>query len=344
MKRSGDVTASAIILVCGSGLAILMALLMLLAFTTTQLPPEQRAVEFIIPIVYALLAAWGIATGVGILRLRPWARISIIVMSSLTIFFVVCGALGLMLVPMLLSQNPEIPAAAARMAVLVGIATMLVPLAVAIWWVVLFTRKRVVLEFATHGAAAVSTIESDAVLAGTALPLAISAPTRPPIPTSIRVIAIIVVACAPFALVSLPLAIRAHLPTIILGFWMTGWAAPAYLVISVAIQIVFSIAILRRRFRALDGLIAYLLFAVLNALLFVISPARNAFFDVITRTQTSTPGMDPEIMVRFMKTAMPIMVALSVLLFAVALYFLFTRRKAFREACDARREARKLRA
>ena len=36
MKRSGDVTASAIILFCGSGLIILMAVLMVLAFTTTD--------------------------------------------------------------------------------------------------------------------------------------------------------------------------------------------------------------------------------------------------------------------------------------------------------------------
>ena len=336
MKRSGDVTASAIILFCGSGLIILMAVLMVLAFTTTPLPPEQRAVEVMMPIVYALIAAWGIATGVGILQLRPWARISTIVMSSAAIFFTVCGALGMMMVPLLLQQEPGVSAAAVKVVVFVGLIIMAVPLAIAIWWVILFTRKRVQLEFATRGATGIASTTPGAGIAADFAPTFAVAPSTPQTPISIRVIAIFMLVTAPGALLSLPLAIRAHLPTIILGVWMTGWTTPAYLVISVAIQIVLSVAILRRRFRALDGLIAYLLFATLNALLFFISPARSAFFDAITRAQSTTPGVDPELMGRFMKMVMPIIMGFSILLFALALYFLFTRRKAYRAACAAR--------
>ena len=336
MKRSGDVTASAIILFCGSGLIILMAVLMVLAFTTTPLPPEQRAVEVMMPIVYALIAAWGIATGVGILQLRPWARISTIVMSSAAIFFTVCGALGMMMVPLLLQQEPGVSAAAVKVVVFVGLIIMAVPLAIAIWWVILFTRKRVQLEFATRGATGIASTTPGAGIAADFAPTFAVAPSTPQTPISIRVIAIFMLVTAPGALLSLPLAIRAHLPTIILGVWMTGWTTPAYLVISVAIQIVLSVAILRRRFRALDGLIAYLLFATLNALLFFISPARSAFFDAITRAQSTTPGVDPELMGRFMKMVMPIIMGFSILLLALALYFLFTRRKAYRAACAAR--------
>lgn len=339
MKRSGDVTASAIVLFLGSALVVLMAVAMIVGAAVTPLPSEQRAMQFVLPIFYGLLAAWGIATGVGVLQLRPWARISMIVMSSVAIFFTVCGALGIMMVPFLLQQDPNIPAGATRIVVFIGLIVLGVPLAVAIWWLVLFTHARVRIEFATRGAAAVSSATPSAAIATGFAPPFAAAPSATDIPISIRVIAIIILVTAPVALFSLPLAIRAHLPTIILGIWMTGWTAPAYLVISVAIQIVLPIAVLRRRLRALDGLIAYLLFATLNALLFFVSSSRNAFFDAITRAESTTPGMDPEMMGRFMKMAMPIVMGFSVLLFALALYFLFTRRRAFREACEARRIA-----
>ncbi|MHB8484263.1 MAG: hypothetical protein ACYDCM_00830 [Candidatus Acidiferrales bacterium] len=339
MKRSGDVTASPIILFCGSALMALMAVAIIVAATAAAVPPEQRAMEFTIPIFYAFVAAWGIATGVGILQLRPWARISIIVMSALAIFFAVCGGIGLMLVPMLLSGEPDVPAAAARMGVLIGLAVLIVPLAIAIWWLVLFTRARVRTEFATRGAAVVSSANMRAASAPEFVPAVVATPSMPEIPISIRVVAVFILVTAPFALLSLPLAVRTHLPTIILGVLVTGWGTPAYLVASVVIQIALAVALLLKRFRAVDGLIAYLLFAALNGLLFLISPAREVFLDALIRVQSSTPGVDPEMLRRFTYTLMPGIMGVSVLFFAIAVYFLFTRRKAFRAACEARQTA-----
>ncbi len=343
MKRSGDVTAAAIVLFFGSGLMVLMAVVMTAGTAVTPLPPEQRAGQSVLAIFYALMAAWGIATGVGILQLRPWARISIIVMSGVAVFFAVCGALGIMMVPLLLQQEPSVPVAAIKVVVLVGLIMLAVPLAIAIWWLILFTRKRVQFEFATRGATAISSAIPGATPAPDPapgfVPAFATAPSTPQIPISIRVIAIIILVSAPVALFSLPLAIRAHLPTIILGVWMTGWATPAYVGISVAIQIALPIAVLRRRLRALDGLIAYLLFATLNAMLFFVSPSRNAFFDALMRAQSTAPGVDPGLVRQFISTVMPFVMGVSVLLFAIALYFLFTRRKAYRAACEAHRIA-----
>ncbi|MHB8755333.1 MAG: hypothetical protein ACYC92_10320 [Candidatus Acidiferrales bacterium] len=342
MKRSGDVTASAIILFFGSAIAVLMALLMLLAFKATPLPPEQRAVEWTMPIVYALVAAWGIPTGVGILQLRPWARTSIIVMSGMAIVFTVCGALGMMALPLLFQQEPGVPSAAIKVVMFVGLIIMAVPLAIAIWWVILFTRRRVRLEFATRGAGVVSSAIPGAAPAldpapGFA-PAFAAAPSTPQIPISIRVIAIFILVTAPFALLSLPLAVRTHVPTIVLGVLVTGWGTPAYLVASVVIQIALAAALLLKRFRAVDGMIVYLLFALLNALLFFVSPVRNVFLDSLIRVQSSTPGIDPEMLRRFINTLMPVIMGVSALSFAIALYFLFTRRRAYRAACEARRE------
>jgi len=339
MKRAGDVTAAAIVLFFGSGLMVLMAVAMIVGAAVTSLPPEQRAMQFILPIFYALAAAWGIATGIGILQLRPWARISAFAMSAMTILFTVCGGIGLMLVPMVLKQDPNVPAEAIRIVVFVGLIGLGIPLAIAIWWLVLFTRARVRVEFATRGAATVSSATQGTAIATDLAPAFAAAASAPEMPISIRVIALFILITAPCALMSLPLALRAHLPTIIMGVLVTGWATTAYLVASVVVQIALSVALLLRRFRAIDGLIAYLLFAVLNALLFLVSPAQKTFVDGLIRAQSSAQGMDPEVLRRFTNTLMPVIMGVSVLLFAVALYFLFTRRKTYRLACEARRTA-----
>lgn len=338
MKRSGDVTASAVILFCGSGLVILTALLMLLAFKTALLPPEQRAVEWTMPIFYALVAAWGIATGIGILQLRPWARISIIVMSAMAIFVAVCGGLGLMLVPFLLKQTPDVPPAVIKVIVVVWIVALLIPLAIAIWWLVLFTRARVRLEFATRGAAAVSSAIQGAGIAPDLAPTFAPAPSTPQIPTSVLVIAIVFLAGGGFALLGLPFTIRSNMPNMFLGILIRGWTAWTYLTVFALLQIGLSIAVLKRGAWALDALIAFLLFTAANWTLFTISPSRKAFFDTIMRQQTFPPGVNADAMTSFMNTVLPISMAFGLLLVVVMLYFLFTRRKAYRAACDARRE------
>jgi hypothetical protein len=223
--------------------------------------------------------------------------------------------------------------------VLVGLIVLGVPLAIAIWWLLLFTRARVRVEFATRGAATVSSATPGTAIATDLAPAFAAAASAPEMPISIRVIALFILITAPCALMSLPLALRGHLPTIIMGVLVTGWATPTYLVVSVIVQIALSVALLLRRFRAIDGLIAYLLFAVLNGLAFVVSPAQKTFVNALITAQSSAQGMDPEVLRRFTNALMPVIMGVSVLLFAIALYFLFTRRKAYRAACEARRAA-----
>lgn len=332
MKRSGDVTASAIILFFGSGLMALMAVGMIVGAAMTPLPPEQRAVEFMVSIFYGLLAAWGIATGVSILQLRPWARISMIVMSAVAVFFAICGGIGVMLVPMLLRGQPDVPAAAARMVVLIGVAVMIVPLAIAIWWLVLFTRARVRMEFATRGGATVSGTNMGAAIA----PAIAAASSTPQIPTSIRVIAIIEVATAPFGFVTLPFLIRMHAPTLILGVFVRGWIVPVFLFVLLAAQIIFSIAILRRRYWGFNGLMGYALFGLLNTLLFYVSSSRAAYEAVVIRNFAMQPNMSMDSMLRFQHWFLGVVFAFTAATMIVGIYFLFTRRRAFRAACDAR--------
>ncbi|HEV2287420.1 MAG TPA: hypothetical protein VGR81_00545 [Candidatus Acidoferrales bacterium] len=157
MKRSGAVTAAAVVMFIGSALLLLMTAVMLLgglvAQFSAQLPQEQRGLEIMVAAMYALGMIWGVATGIGVLQLRPWARISAIVMSVLAIGFSCMGILGAAIVPRIMESQPNVPAQFVELGVIIAVVGMLIPLGIAIWWLILFTRKRVILEFSTRGAA-----------------------------------------------------------------------------------------------------------------------------------------------------------------------------------------------
>ena len=97
-------------------------------------------------LVYLLPAIWGIATAIGLWRLKNWARISIIVFVLPTLMG---GFTGLI---MLIMPFPSTPTATPDRAVM---ATMRIvmggfwldPAGYRIWWLVFFTRAKVVEQF-----------------------------------------------------------------------------------------------------------------------------------------------------------------------------------------------------
>jgi hypothetical protein len=354
MKRSGGVTAAAIVLFLGSGLLLLFMLLSflggLLMSSQLQLPPEARYGQLTGLVFYFVFAAWGIATGVGILQLRPWARISILVMSGVAICFCAFGALGLSLVSVISRQTPDLPPAAFTVVIGVGVAMLLVPVAIAIWWLVLFTRKRVIAEFLTRGtaplavaAASFEAIPATAVPQPAAAPAGISvaslpAASTPQIPLSVRVIAIFLIVGAAFTLVNLPFMTRLHVPNFILGILVYRWSAWGLFLCFAILNAGLGAAALLKRSWAVDALIALSSFNVVNTLLLWVSPARGEYIDAVMRQETAglqtlPPGVNPDAISSFVRAIFPIVLGAGLVFAVVILYFLITRRKAYRQAC-----------
>lgn len=348
MKRSGDVTASAIILFFGSGLLLLLGAFGFLGAMLASVPPELRGLQFFRLLFYAVLATWGIATGIGVLQLRPWARISMIVTSSLAICGCISGAFGLMLIPTILKQVPGAPPAFASVMVVAGAMILVIPLAIAIWWLVLFTRQRVALEFAARGATPVSpdafsSADSRIAISTAFSPQISAAPSAPRIPLSILIIAGFFLVSAGFVLMGLPFTIRMHVPAIVFGMVVHGSAGWIHLAVLVAAQAGLSIAVLRKRAWALDGLIAVAVFSLANAALFEVSPNRKAVFDAMFANMFSKwpapPGMNLSDLTDSIERIMPISMAFGFLLSVVILFFLLARRRAFRAACNSQSSA-----
>lgn len=333
MKRSGDITASAIVLFCGSGLLVLFMLLGILGAALTQLPQAARFGQLMGLAFYAIFAGWGIVTAVGILGLRPWARISIFVMSATAIFFCVCGAVGLMVVPVILRQTPNAPPGFATIFVVVGIFMLLIPLGIAIWWLVLFTRKRVIVEFASDGVAGLA-VQSEAFDASSLSPQFAPASMTPQIPLSIRIITALYLVFSAFAVLTVPYSIRLKIPTLVMGKIVDGWPAWTFLTLLVVVQIVLCVAVLKKRTWALDGLIAVLIFGAVNSAFFAIAPSRTALWNRVLQAESLPPNVGAVSMESFMNTIMPISISVGIVFALVCLYFLLTRRRAFRTVCS----------
>jgi hypothetical protein len=93
-KRSALITASAALVLVGSAANISLAVSLFIHFSSAQLPVSQsnvlqpstlRHLMYAMGIVDVGLSAWGIVTGIGLLLLREWARISLIVLSAILV-------------------------------------------------------------------------------------------------------------------------------------------------------------------------------------------------------------------------------------------------------------------
>lgn len=113
-----------------------------------QLPPFTRSLAIAFMAFLMCLSLFGIATGAGLLYLRDWARIAVLIWAGFSIFF---GAIGIpiaFLVPLTPPPNaPSIPAdslQAVRWILLFGYSF---PLLLGLWWLILFNLKSIKAQF-----------------------------------------------------------------------------------------------------------------------------------------------------------------------------------------------------
>ena len=339
MKRSGGVTAAAIVLFIGSGLLVLMAALLVFSSFVVQSVKEPNplgpAIFYVEAGFLLALAGWGIATAVGILRLRSWARISILVMSGLAAAMMLLSSLGMLLVVPMMKQDPNMPSGAIVFVMVFELILLALPLAICIWWLILFSLKSVRMQFSTGTQGAVF---QPAAAGGMPVVAMREAPARSArkIPVSIIVIAVFLLVGALFAGFSVPLTVRLHVPILLLGVLITGAKGLAAAIVIAALLLFLGIALLRRKPWSLDVTIAYAIFATLNALLFLVSSSRDAYFKIVISYYQVPPGLQPDFFPHTMRTIVMGSMALGILANLVALYFLWTRRGAYRAACGAR--------
>jgi hypothetical protein len=155
-KRSASVTVAAVAAILGGlffllcfSAALLVMLLVKLPGTFSEVPPFLRNFMLATQGFMICVSLFGIATGIGLIYLRPWARISILIWGGMSVFFGVIGIPMAFLMSFSPNANaPNLPAESMQAVRWVFLGVYGMPLLIGFWWLILFNRKTVKAQFA----------------------------------------------------------------------------------------------------------------------------------------------------------------------------------------------------
>ena len=204
-RPSATVTVAAIVGICFAAFMILCCGFAIVSLSTLQLPnatagpPFVKSVTLASMVIGCGIAIFGIITCAGVLRLKNWARISLLVWASVMTFFSGLAILFMAFVPFPAGPaNSPVDSGVVRA---IGMFAYGVPLLIGIWWLVLFNQRSVKEQFLSGDASGTEAASS-----------ALQAP-RCPLP--LAALAWISIVCMP---VSLLFVATLHLPVMMILF------------------------------------------------------------------------------------------------------------------------------
>lgn len=285
MKPSGGITFSAVIVFIGCAFILLCGVFAVIGLAFAPAPETQlpflRFAGLFGAVVMLSLTGWGIASGVGLLRLREWARISMLVFSALLLLMCIPGCLLFIFMPFPVPPNADDPEMMHHMMTVIRIASAAVYGSVGLlggWWIYFFSRRSVKDQFRQ---AATSELTMGDVATN-------FSPRRP---VSITVIAwfMLLGACLaplmmPFYKYVLP---GQQMPIFYFGYLLSGWSGITIFICLMAVQAAAAVGLLKLR---LWGRTLAIWLQVLNLFNLAISfgiPANRAKFQQLMAAMES---------------------------------------------------------
>jgi hypothetical protein len=267
-KRSASVTAAAVVailsglilLVCCS-VAFFVFLLARLPGPVSELPRAMRYMMLGTQGFMICLSLFGIATGIGLLYLRSWARISVLTWGGLFVFFGVIGILFIFLMPF--PTNPNAPGLDPAAMPGVRLILFLVygpPLAIGAWWLILFNRKGVKAQFI-----------------GSALSADPSVPPKPVCPLPISVLAWFYITSI-LNLLFLPF-FPSHVPVLVFGQVLPSTVGWTILILSFLAFFVAGIGLLKLKAWSYNLTLGLQLFWLASSVVTVLTPNYKTVMD-----------------------------------------------------------------
>ncbi len=321
-ERSGGVTLAAIVVFLGSAVALLAGVTTFLSLYVfggkfpnsagSAGPFDLRASAIPLVLFYLGFTAGGIATGVGLLRLKAWARASILVFSGLMLAGCGMGSVAMFLLPLRGREVPGGPPAA--MVREVAIAVLAVPMLIAVWWLVYFNLATVKKQFEEYPTTGEYSRDD-----GSAKTLFL----KPHRPLSITLIALMYLVSVPFLLI----APFTNYPVVLFGYVITGSAARVLYLLYLSVIVYAGVGLLKLKEPARLVAIALNSAHFVSTLCFAALPGLEerlkALFDLL-RVELPPP-MTVSSFVAFTRLACCFGLAFTLLL----IWVLVTRRTAF---------------
>ncbi|HTU35842.1 MAG TPA: hypothetical protein VMF66_18720 [Candidatus Acidoferrum sp.] len=334
MPRSAGVTVSAVVVFIGSALTLLFGAFAVLGLTLVSrrplpnMPLHAGYLASIYAIFVLGFAGWGIASGIGLLNTREWARISTVVFAAILALLTIPTALFIAFIPLPFPRDPSLPSNfAVTMRVSIALFYGLLG-ALAVFWIFFFNRASVKDQFQTKP----RHFAEPALQLGPATAFAApdrSATSRPLSITIISWLLIIGSAFAPLSMLYSRTAFHGiEIPLCFLGFFLFGRTAALIMVVWMAAQVIAAVGLLKLQNWARLTTIGLQLLGIINAVLMVGIPANRLRFQHIMDAATAFMNQP---MAQPMSSSFPVWIGMlaSLPLFVVVLWFLITRKHAF---------------
>jgi hypothetical protein len=289
MNRSVGVTVSAVVVIFGSVLTLLAGMMMLFA-SSGGIPVPENQVHFMkyfmifLALVLFALGAWGITSGMGLMRLRAASRISMLVFSALLLLLCIPGFLMFLVMPFPppgTAPSPELPTnllAATRifMIVLYGILV-----ALGGWWLYFFNKRSTKDQFLKVNIPQLDGMHGEGIIGHDARPL------------SITLIAWYLLISAFIGV----LGLSVDPPVFFLGFFFKGTAASLLMFALALLQSFIGFGLLKLRLWGRTLAIYYFQFLIFNSLTMVLIPGTQVRFEQamneMLRDMQGTTGAAP---------------------------------------------------
>jgi len=273
-KLSASVIAAAVVALAGSLLFFLSCVAALASIlfiprpdNAQNLQPFVKTFSIGMVVVMICVSIFGFATGIGLLRLKKWARISAIVWSGFCVFFGVIGIPIALMMPFdQLSNAPGTPPGFLSWFRTVLFIIYGVPLAIGIWWLILFNRKNIKVKF--EGEAASSGVVVD---------------ERPRCPLAITVLAWFFIGSSANVIIYPFFPIR--IPLILFGHIFPDVSMISFLIVCCLLLLVAGIGLIKIQRWSYSFTIGLQLFLLTNGVLTVLNPSfEKIMADVMTQT------------------------------------------------------------
>jgi len=258
MKRPIGVTLAAVVAIIGSVISLLFAAGFL--FSANQPVPGPinfRNFAYGLSAFTTACSILGIATARGLLNLRAWARMSILIFAGvIAVLFLLTGIVAL-LIPM--PPDTAIPAERMRMVKAGMTVVYAIPFLIGVWWLIQFNTKK------TKDAFLAAQAESGEA----AEPGAIVSPGRP---TAITIIAWLNILGGVFVL----LGSLGGLPAIVFGYMISGWSATFFYVFIGGVTTFLGWGLLKLDERARIAMLGWIGLTFLHSAFVMLVPSARA--------------------------------------------------------------------
>jgi hypothetical protein len=297
VRRPIPVTASAIVALLGSILTLLFAVLMVvgpfIASPPPSAPPNTVLLGIGAALMFGVLGGIGVWTSVGLWRLRPWARTSILIFAG----FLAAWSVFMVLMMGVMPTPPDTSAESWRTIRAIMLISFAIPSAIGVWWLFQFNTQSTKTAFTSP------TFESASR-----------------IPLSIAIIGWIQVVGG--VLTVIPLV--AGMPVLVGGMAVTGWTARFFYLLVGAFSLWIGKGLLDLREKARVAAIAWFVVSFIHTTLILYVPSwwQRMVEMEQARSQTASLPLDQRMFANVIGAA-------SAVVWGVAIWCLIRNRPAF---------------